>query len=120
MCRQIQPLLFNVNNKEGKTYKFFLMFQLTFNPQNRAVTNPNIQFCNFPTKLTLQNQTIPNKIKYQKLYVPLFHSKPVYVRIFEGGCHGGSWWLRGRLKSGSTVEIEAQLCQHAKMALQNR
>ena len=96
------------------------MFQLTFNPQNRAVTNPNIQFFNFPTKLTLQNQTIPNKIKYQKLYVSLFCSKPVYVRIFEGGCHGGGWWLRGRLKLGSVVKIEAQLCRRVKMALQNR
>ena len=95
------------------------MFQLTFNSQNRAVTNLNIQFCNFLTKLTLQNQTIPNKIKYQKLYIPLFRSKPVYVRIFEGGCHDSGWWLRGRLKSGSAAKIEAQLCRRAKMALQN-
>ena len=86
------------------------MFQLTFNPQNRAVTNLNIQFCNFGGGLTLQNQTIPNKTKYQKLYVPLFRSKPVYVRIFEGGYHGGGWWLRGRLKSSNAAEIEAQLC----------
>jgi hypothetical protein len=56
----------------------------------------------------------------QKLYISLFRSKPVYVRIFEGGCHGGGWWLRGRLKSGSLVEIEAQLCRRVKMALQNR
>ena len=42
------------------------------------------------------------------------------MRIFEGGCHGGGWWLRGRLKSGSVVEIEAQLCRRVKMALQNR
>ena len=96
------------------------MFQLTFNSQNRAVTNLNIQFCNFPTKLTLQNRTIPNKIKHQKLYVSLSHSKPVYVRIFEGGYHRGDWWLRGRLKSGSVAEIEAQLCRRTKMALRNR
>ena len=77
-------------------------------PQNRTVINPNIQFCNFPTRLTLQKQgseTIRTSSPFKNLV----------CEFFEGGCHGGGWWLRGGLKSGGAAEIGAQRCQHAKM-----